>query len=150
MFLGKGVLKISSKFTEKHPCWSAISIKLLCDFIKVTLRHGYSPVNLLHIFRTVFPTSMPGRLLLSLPKYIKLHLTNRFNQIQYACCDNYFFINEEMCFWIQTEMKTLKNTEYWLLFSLHLFDPQLTTPCSSQWPRYVYEQMDHHWHLDNH
>ena len=29
MFLGKGVLKICSKFTGKHPCGSAILIKLL-------------------------------------------------------------------------------------------------------------------------
>ena len=30
VFLGKGVLKIYSKFTGKHPCRSAISIRLLC------------------------------------------------------------------------------------------------------------------------
>ena len=34
-----------------------ISIKLLCNFIEITLRHEYSPVNLLHIFRTPFPQS---------------------------------------------------------------------------------------------
>ena len=28
VFLGKGILKKSSKFTGEHPCWSAISIKL--------------------------------------------------------------------------------------------------------------------------
>ena len=28
MFLGKAVLKICSKFTGEHPCWSAISTKL--------------------------------------------------------------------------------------------------------------------------
>ena len=28
VFLGKGVLKIHSKFTEEHPCRSAISVKL--------------------------------------------------------------------------------------------------------------------------
>ena len=31
VFLGKGVLKIYSKFTGEHPCRSAISIKLLCN-----------------------------------------------------------------------------------------------------------------------
>ena len=41
MFLEKGVLKICSKFTGEHPC-------------RTTLRHGCSPVNLLHIFRTPF------------------------------------------------------------------------------------------------
>ena len=33
MFLGKGVLKMCSKFTGEHPCRSAISITLLCNFI---------------------------------------------------------------------------------------------------------------------
>ena len=33
---------------------SVVSIKLLCNFIEITLQHGCSPVNLLHIFRTPF------------------------------------------------------------------------------------------------
>ena len=49
VFLGKGVLIICGKFTGEHPCWSAIWIKL-----QITFRHGCSPVNLLHIFRTPF------------------------------------------------------------------------------------------------
>ena len=40
--------------TGELPCRSAISIKLLCNFIEITLRHGCSTVNLLHIFRTHF------------------------------------------------------------------------------------------------
>ena len=36
-------------------CWSAISIKLHCNFIEIRLWHGCSPVNLLYIFRTPFP-----------------------------------------------------------------------------------------------
>ena len=36
-----------------------------CDFNKeVTLRHGCSPANLLHIFRTLFPRNTSGWLLL--------------------------------------------------------------------------------------
>ena len=54
VFLGKGVLKICSKFTGEHPCRSAIWIKLQSNFIEITLRHGCSAVNLLHIFRTPF------------------------------------------------------------------------------------------------
>ena len=61
VFLGKGILKTCSKFTGEHPCLSVISIKLL---IEITLRHGCSPVNLLHIFRTPFHKSTSGRLLL--------------------------------------------------------------------------------------
>ena len=53
MFLGDDILKICSKFIDEHPCQSVISIKLLCNFIEITLRHGCSPVNLLHILRTL-------------------------------------------------------------------------------------------------
>ena len=65
MFLGKCVLKICSKFTGKHLCRSVVSVKLLSNFIKVTLRHGCSPVHLLHIFRTPFLENTYGWLLLN-------------------------------------------------------------------------------------
>ena len=64
VLLGKGSLKICSKFTGEHPCRSAISIKLQSSFIEVPLRHGFSPANLLHIFRTPFLESSSGGLLL--------------------------------------------------------------------------------------
>ena len=83
VFLGKGVLKICCKFTGEDPCRSVISIELLCNFIEITLRHGFSPVNLQHcnfieialrhgcspvnlqhIFRTPFPKNTFGPLLL--------------------------------------------------------------------------------------
>ena len=54
VFLGKGVPKICSKFTGEHPCRSVISIKLLSNFIEITLQNGCSSVNLLHIFRKPF------------------------------------------------------------------------------------------------
>ena len=69
VFLGKGVLKICSKFTGEHPCQSAILIKLQSNFIGVTLRHGCSPVNLQHIFRTP-PKNTSGRLLLNIEAFI--------------------------------------------------------------------------------
>ena len=65
MFLVKGVLKIRSKFTGEHPCQSVISVKLLCNFIEITLRHGCSPVNLLHISRTSISKNISGWLFLS-------------------------------------------------------------------------------------
>ena len=55
VFLGKGVLKICSKFTGEHPFRSVISIKLQSNFTEIALRHGCSPANLLHIFITPFP-----------------------------------------------------------------------------------------------
>ena len=61
VFLGKGVLKIYSKFTAEHPCRSVITIKLQSNFIEITLRHGCSRVNLLHIFRTLFLKNISGR-----------------------------------------------------------------------------------------
>ena len=64
VFLGKGVLKICSKLTGEHPCRSTTSIKLLCNFIEVALRHGCSSVNLLHIFRTPFLKNTSEGLLL--------------------------------------------------------------------------------------
>ena len=40
--------------------------KAACNFIEITLRHGCSPVNLLHIFRAPFPKNTSGWLLLKL------------------------------------------------------------------------------------
>ena len=65
VFCEKGVLKLCSKITGEHPCWSVISMKLLCNLIEITLRHGCSPVDLLHIFRTPFPRNTSGWLLLN-------------------------------------------------------------------------------------
>ena len=40
--------------------------KVAFNFVEITLRHGCSPVNLLHIFRTPFLKNTSGRLLLYL------------------------------------------------------------------------------------
>ena len=64
VFLRKGVLKICSKCTGEHRWWSVISIKLLCNFDEIDLRHGCYCVNLLHILRTPFPKNTSWRLLL--------------------------------------------------------------------------------------
>ena len=62
VFLGKGVVKIYSKFTGEYPLRSVISIKLLSKIIEITLWSGYSPVNLLYIFRTHFNNTTYGGL----------------------------------------------------------------------------------------
>ena len=62
--LRKRCSEICSKFTGEYPFRSVVSIKLLCSFIEITLRHGCSPASLLHIFRTPFPKNTSGRLLL--------------------------------------------------------------------------------------
>ena len=56
VFLGKGVLKYAAKLQE--------STHAEVWFIEITFRHGCSPVNLLHIFRTSFLKNTPGDLLL--------------------------------------------------------------------------------------
>ena len=65
VFLEKSVLEMCSKFTGKHACRSVTLIKLQINFIEITLWHGCSPVNLLHILRTPFTKNTSGRLLLS-------------------------------------------------------------------------------------
>ena len=77
MFLGKDVLKICSKLTGGHPCRSMISMKLLYNLIEITLRHGCSPVNLLHTFRTPFPKSISERLLLSCSMFMSLKVHSK-------------------------------------------------------------------------
>ena len=62
VFLGKGILKICSIFTGEHPSQSVISIKLLRNFIEITLQHGSYLVNSLQIFRTSFSKNTSGGL----------------------------------------------------------------------------------------
>ena len=77
MFLRKVVLKICSKFTGRHPCWSVISIKLQSNFIEIAFRYGCYPANLLHIFRTPSPRNLSGGLFLSILHHIDNHIQNR-------------------------------------------------------------------------
>ena len=63
LIVGKDVLKICSKFKGEHPCQSVMSMKLLCNFIEITLRHGCSPANLLHTSITSFLENTSGELL---------------------------------------------------------------------------------------
>ena len=74
VFLEKGALIFCSKFTGEHLCRSVISIKLLCNFTEITLRHGWSSVNLLHVFRAPFTKDTSGWLLL---KFLRLSLKDR-------------------------------------------------------------------------
>ena len=58
VFCKKGVLKICSTYTGEHPCRGVISIKLLCNFIEITLWHG---VLLLPVFRHECPLWLPQK-----------------------------------------------------------------------------------------
>ena len=46
VFLGKGVLKICSKFTREHPCWSVISIKVARELATLKSFLSFSKGNL--------------------------------------------------------------------------------------------------------
>ena len=78
VFFVKGVLKICSKCTDENPCRSVISIKLLRTFIEITLRHGCSTVNLLHIFRTPSFTKNTSEWLL-----LKMHFNFELSTCQF-------------------------------------------------------------------
>ena len=57
----------NSKKNRLHECCLEIiyfgkESSLLCNFIEIAHRHGCSPLNLLHIFRTPFPKNTSGGL----------------------------------------------------------------------------------------
>ena len=72
VFLGKYVLKIRSKSTGEHP---SQSVNWMCNFIEITLKHGPCAVHLLCNFRTSFPRSTSGGLLL------KMHVISNASEI---------------------------------------------------------------------
>ena len=126
MFLGKGVLKICSKFIAEHPCRSAISIKLQSNFIEIALRHGCSPVNLLHIFRTPFPKNTSRWLLLNYSgkNNLQNHLIgySAFNYID-PCCANVIYCEHVHSAWAEHLKKNnLINigAKWVILSSVHL------------------------------
>ena len=47
--------------------------KVSSNFIEITLGHGCSSINLLHIFRTLFPKNNSGRLLLEVLHLKRVH-----------------------------------------------------------------------------
>ena len=77
MIYKKGDPKNSAKFTGKHLCQTEATLQrcswekvLQSNFIEITLRHGYSAVKLLHIFRTPFPRNTSGWLLLARASFL--------------------------------------------------------------------------------
>ena len=49
-----------------------LTLTLQSNFIEITLRHGCSPVNLLHIFRTPFLKNTSGPLLLKISIHLQM------------------------------------------------------------------------------
>ena len=56
--------KYETNLQENTHAEKWISIKLQSNFIEITLQHGCSPANLLHLFRTRFLENTSGQLLL--------------------------------------------------------------------------------------
>ena len=113
VFLGKHDLKICSKFTGKHPYRNTISVKLLCNFIGIRLRHGCSPVNLLHIFRIPLLRNTSGGLLLEEQDF-KTCLNLKFVKM------NLIFIINLFVLIMNLSMKVDQNYLYKLFFETKL------------------------------
>ena len=78
MFFKKCVLQICSKYTGKHPCGGAVSVKLQTNFTEMTFPHGCSPVNLLHNCRAAVLTNTYGKLLLQISIQVIESFSNIF------------------------------------------------------------------------
>ena len=109
VFWGKGVLRICSKLAGEHPSPSVISIKFQSNFIEITLRHGCSPINLLHIFRTSFPKNTSGWLLLNvavkwLSSMIWLIKCCKIQQNNYLYFQRIIYILNEIIIYIFNEL----------------------------------------------
>ena len=79
----KDVLKICSTFTAEHPCWSAISIKLLATLLKSHCGKG-SPVNLQQFLKIPFLQNSSGGLLLGANIW-PLKCADYFSKIDATC-----------------------------------------------------------------
>ena len=84
VFLEKDVFcKYPANLQENRICRSTMKK----NFIEITLQHGCSPVNLLHIFRTPFPKNTSGRLLLNGKFYTQLIFCYKKLQNEVAMTD---------------------------------------------------------------
>ena len=120
VFIRKGVLKICSKFTGEHPWQSVISIKLQSNFIEIALRYEFSPVNLLHSFRTSFLKSTSRWLLLKF-----LLKSQNFGSKNLRRSNFFWFRNENTALIVSTAQK--------MKFSIKDFFSKLDQICSFLW-----------------
>ena len=74
-------------------CWRTLMPKcdfnkVTSDFIEIALRHGCSPVYLLHIYRAPFPKNISGGLLLNLAHDVFQRLLRNLVQLFFKtnCC----------------------------------------------------------------
>ena len=95
--------------------------KVAFNLIEITLRHGYSSVNLLHIFRTPFPKNACRGLLLELPEieFFKAAISSSSNTAM-----QFLYVNNSLVIasWILSQMRQDSQTqEEWVHWKCRLF-----------------------------
>ena len=86
----------AAKYFRKNSCRSAISIKLPCNFTEITLWHVYSPVNLLHIFRTLFLWEHPWMAASEMYLNIKAGICKKFQNSRTVNSDSFNWKNFQL------------------------------------------------------
>ena len=91
--LACGILKFKkiSSFVHVAILLETDVLSVLCNFIEITLQHGCSPVNLLHIFRTYFLKNTSRRLLLKCRCGVAFHLSQCITRSNQASFRNQLF-----------------------------------------------------------
>ena len=100
-----------------------LAAKLLCNFIKIALRHGCSRVNLLHIFRTPFPKNTSGRLLVYSTHSLCIVIFIVLSVLIVHCLLKILKRFKEMC----RQMKSFRCFIKWPLKSALFLDHELLT-----------------------
>ena len=115
VFSYKGVQKIRSKFTGENPCRSVISVKLLYKFIEIKLRHGFSPVHLMYIFRTCFTKNTYGALLLIFLSKATLNAVQTITCLKQLHRSGVFIVNfEQVTVWWDNCSVIVEEFAYWV------------------------------------
>ena len=104
---------------------------MLCNFIEIALRHGYSPVNLLHIFGISFPKNTCGGLLYSEQLLLNLYPTS--NGIERNCQKIEFYVKdffskcEQSCSFLSLGSQLLKKS---IIKNFSVCEVEKSTICS--------------------
>ena len=116
----------------RGPCRSVISLKLLCNFIEITLPNGCSPVNLLHILRTPFLKNTSEWLLLLVrhPGLFSMIWENHFYTTS--------LLNKYLTSKYANKTKKAKNLAFWNLILFLFFINIYFVLCMFSWGLHVY------------
>ena len=103
-------------YKRQSTLWREMQNQPSSNFIEISLRHGCSPVNLLHIFRTPFPKNTSGRLLLKMWSFaIELcELKNKISKL-------YFFQFQGVNLWKKSFISGMVSNGNFVVNSLMFF-----------------------------